>query len=33
MGKDDIVRVYRTFNAGAPEFEAASNKVAAGGVS
>ena len=33
MGKDDIVRVYRTFNAGAPEFEAASNKVEAGGVS
>ncbi|NTV39966.1 MAG: oxidoreductase [Demequinaceae bacterium] len=33
MSSDDIVRVYRTFNAGAPEFEAASNKVAAGGVS
>jgi coenzyme F420-reducing hydrogenase gamma subunit len=33
MRWDDIVRVYRTFNAGAPEFEAASNKVAAGGVS
>jgi coenzyme F420-reducing hydrogenase gamma subunit len=40
MGKDDIVRVYRTFNAGAPEFasaseavEAAGNKVAAGGAS
>jgi len=33
MSNDDIVRVYRTFNAGAPEFEQASNKVAAGGVS
>jgi len=33
MRWDDIVRVYRTFNAGAPEFEAASNKVASGGVS
>ncbi|NYI42676.1 oxidoreductase [Demequina lutea] len=33
MRWDDIVRVYRTFNAGAPEFEAASNKVAAGGAS
>ncbi|WP_291377763.1 hypothetical protein [Demequina sp.] len=33
MSNDDIVRVYRTFNAGAPEFEAASNKVAAGGAS
>jgi len=31
MRWDDIVRVYRTFNAGAPEFEAASNKVASGG--
>ncbi len=34
MSDADIVRVYRTFNAGAPEFEAASNKAveaAAGG--
>lgn len=30
MSSADIVRVYRTFNSGAPEFEAASDKVAAG---
>ncbi|MFN3866779.1 MAG: hypothetical protein ACK4MD_08720 [Demequina sp.] len=31
MPDADIVRVYRTFNAGAPEFEAAGNAVEAGG--
>ncbi|MDN4479692.1 hypothetical protein [Demequina muriae] len=31
MADADIVRVYRTFNAGAPEFEAAGNAVEAGG--
>ncbi|MFW7414084.1 hypothetical protein [Demequina sp. SO4-18] len=31
MSDADIVRVYRTFNAGAPEFEAAGNAVEAGG--
>ena len=31
MPSADIVRVYRTFNAGAPEFEAAGNAVEAGG--